>query len=106
MNRRIFRSSNNTNIYLIALVVIVIAFFLLGGVNWLKGATHGGSAGLGTLQWGQIPNCPGYRFCTRTSFLAKENLVSNSYLLHCNPSISGAIEFVRWLSGKNTGCVL
>ncbi|MDP3462249.1 MAG: hypothetical protein Q8S18_05600 [Bacteroidales bacterium] len=54
MNRRIFRSSNNTNIYLIALVVIVIAFFLLGGVNWLKGATHGGSAGLGTLQWGQI----------------------------------------------------
>lgn len=54
MSRRYFRSSNNRNVYIIAIVVIVIAFFLLGGAAWFKGATHGGSSVVGTLQWGQI----------------------------------------------------
>lgn len=52
--RKIFRSSNNTIIYLVALLIIVVAFFLLGGDTWFKGAMHGGSGSLGTLQWGQI----------------------------------------------------
>ena len=41
--------------YLIAVAVIVIAFLLLGGVDWMKGMGHGnGSMGTVSLRWGQI----------------------------------------------------
>ncbi|OFX23068.1 MAG: hypothetical protein A2041_06045 [Bacteroidetes bacterium GWA2_31_9b] len=33
-------SKNQTLIYVIALAVIVVAFFLLGGDHWLKGIIH------------------------------------------------------------------
>ena len=48
-------TSNSTGIYLIALVVIVIAFFLLGGGPWMRGMMHGsGSIGLNSWNWPQI----------------------------------------------------
>jgi H+/Cl- antiporter ClcA len=41
--------------YGIAFVVILVAFLLLGGGDWIKGLTHGsGSMGVSDLRWGQI----------------------------------------------------
>jgi len=38
-----------------AIVVIVIAFLLLGGGPWVKGLGHGNSPmGMNNLRWGQI----------------------------------------------------
>lgn len=51
MRRIRLRSSNKTAYYIIAIMVILLAFILLGGVTWVKG--NGGS-GMGGLQWAQI----------------------------------------------------
>jgi len=49
------RLSNTTLTYLVALLVIVVAFLLLGGGPWVKGMMHGGgSMGMGNLNWIQI----------------------------------------------------
>jgi H+/Cl- antiporter ClcA len=41
--------------YVIAFVVILVAFLLLGGVDWVKGLTHGSnSMRVSDLRWGQI----------------------------------------------------
>jgi uncharacterized membrane protein len=41
--------------YAVAIGIVVIAFFLLGGGPWLKGLGHGNSSmGMTTLRWGQI----------------------------------------------------
>jgi exopolysaccharide biosynthesis protein len=46
---------NTTVIYVIAFVVIVVAFLLLGGVPWIRGMTHGSRAiSMSNLHWGQI----------------------------------------------------
>ena len=51
----IINSRNRTAYYIIAILVVVIAFILLGGGDWLKGMTHGSrSSGVGNLQWVQI----------------------------------------------------
>jgi hypothetical protein len=48
-------TSNTTALYLIALVVIIVAFLLLGGGPWIKGMMHGGhSMGMAQLNWVQI----------------------------------------------------
>jgi hypothetical protein len=48
-------SKNRSLLYIIAFLVIVIAFILLGGGDWLKGMTHRNrSIGMGNLQWIQI----------------------------------------------------
>jgi hypothetical protein len=47
------RSSNKTAYYIIAILVIVLAFILLGGGTWLKGLS-GGRSGMAGLQWAQI----------------------------------------------------
>ena len=48
-------TSNKTALYLIAIVVILVAFLLLGGGPWMRGMMHGsGSAGIGQLNWVQI----------------------------------------------------
>jgi len=49
---RIF-SSNRTVLYVIAVVVVIVAFLLLGGKNWMSGAMHGGGS-MGNLNWVQI----------------------------------------------------
>jgi hypothetical protein len=47
--------SNQTVYVIIAVAVIVVAFFLLGGGPWIKGLSHGhGSIGLNDLKWVQI----------------------------------------------------
>lgn len=47
--------SNQTVYIVIAVVVVFVAFFLLGGGPWIKGLSHGnGSAGLNDLKWIQI----------------------------------------------------
>ncbi|HEX7585967.1 MAG TPA: hypothetical protein VF373_14860 [Prolixibacteraceae bacterium] len=47
--------SRTTLIYLIALLVIVVAFLLLGGVSWLTGMMHGGrSMSMDNFNWLQI----------------------------------------------------
>ena len=52
---KLFRTKNNTVLYIIAICVILVAFFLLGGQAWLKGLSRGsGSSGLANLQWIQI----------------------------------------------------
>jgi len=49
------RLSNTTLTYLIAFLVIVVAFLLLGGGPWAKGMMHGGgSMGMDNLNWIQI----------------------------------------------------
>lgn len=49
------RASNRTAIYLIALVVIVVAFLLLGGGTWMSGMMHGSrSLGMANWNWAQI----------------------------------------------------
>jgi hypothetical protein len=48
-------STNKTVYYIIAILVIVIAFLLLGGGPWIKGLSHAhGSAGMANLHWAQI----------------------------------------------------
>jgi hypothetical protein len=48
-------TSNSTALYLIAIVVIIVAFLLLGGGPWIKGMIHGrGSIGMAHLNWAQI----------------------------------------------------
>jgi hypothetical protein len=49
---RIF-SSNRTIVYVIAVVVVIVAFLLLGGKDWMAGAMHGGGS-MGSLNWVQI----------------------------------------------------
>jgi len=48
-------TTNRTAFLLIALVVIIGAFLLLGGGPWLKGMTHEGrSVNMANLNWAQI----------------------------------------------------
>jgi membrane associated rhomboid family serine protease len=49
---RIF-SSNRTVAYIIAVVVVIVAFLLLGGKNWMAGNMQGGGS-IGNLNWVQI----------------------------------------------------
>ncbi len=49
MRRRIFGNINP--IYIIVAMVIIIAFLLLGGANWITGQLRGGGSG---LNWPQI----------------------------------------------------
>jgi len=49
---RIF-SSDRTVVYAIAVVVVIVAFLLLGGKNWMAGTMHGGGS-MGSLNWVQI----------------------------------------------------
>ena len=42
MRTRNIRSSNNYVAYIIAFVVIVVAFMLLGGDQWARGLMHSG----------------------------------------------------------------
>jgi drug/metabolite transporter (DMT)-like permease len=73
MSRRFYKSSNDRKIYIIAIVAIVIAFFLLGGATWFKGASHGGSSAMGTLQWGQILISLGVGFLLGILFSRRRN---------------------------------
>jgi len=46
---------NKNGLYLIALVVIIVAFLLLGGGPWVGGMMHrNGSFGMSHLNWAQI----------------------------------------------------
>jgi hypothetical protein len=52
--KRLF-GTNSTAIYVIAIVVIIVAFLLLGGGPWVRGMMHGnGSMGMSHLNWAQI----------------------------------------------------
>jgi hypothetical protein len=51
MRRRI--TSNRNALYVIAVLVIIVAFLLLGGAKWITGAMQGGGA-LANLNWVQI----------------------------------------------------
>jgi len=44
-------TSNRTAVYIIAVLVIIVAFLLLGGEKWITGQLHGGGTG---LNWPQI----------------------------------------------------
>ncbi|HAQ21404.1 MAG TPA: hypothetical protein DCR40_19570 [Prolixibacteraceae bacterium] len=47
--------SNKTLLYVVALLVIVVAFLLLGGTNWLKGMSDGNKMiSMNNLNWVQI----------------------------------------------------
>lgn len=66
------KKSKNTVTYLIALAVIIVAFLLLGGKEWLTGLGHGqGGFQLASLEWAQIlislvvGFLLGYLFCKR-----------------------------------------
>ena len=50
------RNIKNTRvIYVIAIVIIIVAFLLLGGGPWARGRMHGSrSIGMAHLYWGQI----------------------------------------------------
>jgi len=55
MSTRRVVTVNRTALYLIALVVIIGAFLLLGGGSWMTGMMHrGGSMGAVHLNWVQI----------------------------------------------------
>jgi hypothetical protein len=55
MSARRISFSNQTVYIIIAVAVIIVAFFLLGGGPWIKGLTHGNSSkGLDDLKWVQI----------------------------------------------------
>ncbi len=55
MASRRFLTNDNTALYLIAVVAIVVAFILLGGVTWMKTVTPAsGSINIGHLNWIQI----------------------------------------------------
>ncbi|WP_372949676.1 hypothetical protein [Mariniphaga sp.] len=45
--------SNRSAVYVIAVLVIIVAFLLLGGTKWITGAMHGGGS-LANLNWIQI----------------------------------------------------
>ena len=48
-------SKNKTLVYVIAIAIIVIAFFLLGGGHWLNGSMHRGRhVNMNNLHWVQI----------------------------------------------------
>jgi hypothetical protein len=54
MSRRIVATSNGA-VYIIALVVIVVAFLLLGGWQWMESLSHGnGSLGMRSWNWATI----------------------------------------------------
>jgi hypothetical protein len=54
MSRRVVATSNGT-VYIIALVVIVVAFLLLGGWQWMLNLSHGnGSLGMHNWNWATI----------------------------------------------------
>jgi len=54
MSRRIIRSGSSAP-YIIALVVIIVAFLLLGGGPWIKEIMHGNlSIDMANWKWGQI----------------------------------------------------
>jgi hypothetical protein len=50
MSTRRIRTANNTTIYIIAIIAIVIAFLLLGGAPWVRGIVHG-DMGIHTYSW-------------------------------------------------------
>lgn len=50
MRRRI---TNRTAVYIIAVIVIVVAFLLLGGLKWITGTMHGGGS-MPNFNWIQI----------------------------------------------------
>lgn len=53
-SRRIIRSGSSAP-YVIALVVIIVAFLLLGGGPWIKEIMHGSlSINMANWKWGQI----------------------------------------------------
>jgi H+/Cl- antiporter ClcA len=55
MSTRRIRTINTTALYFIALVVIVVAFLLLGGGPWMTGMIHGNrSIGMSNWNWTQI----------------------------------------------------
>jgi hypothetical protein len=55
MSTKRFVPSNRTALYLIAVVVIIVAFLLLGGGPWMTGMMHRGrSMGSVHLNWIQI----------------------------------------------------
>ncbi len=45
--------SNRSAVYVIAMLVIIVAFLLLGGAKGITGAMHGGGS-LANLNWVQI----------------------------------------------------
>jgi hypothetical protein len=46
---------NMAVIYILAIVVIVMAFFMLGGGPWIRGISHGSrTMSMSNLHWGQI----------------------------------------------------
>jgi hypothetical protein len=48
-------TNNKTALYLIAIVVIIVAFLLLGGGPWVGGMMHGSrSMDISHLNWAQI----------------------------------------------------
>ena len=55
MSTRRFVTPNRTVLYVIAIVIIIVAFLLLGGGPWMTGMMHRGRA-MGTmhLNWVQI----------------------------------------------------
>jgi hypothetical protein len=55
MRTRRITTINTTALYLIALVVIIVAFILLGGGHWAQGMMHGSrSMGAASWNWAQI----------------------------------------------------
>lgn len=49
------RISNKTLLYIVALLIIVVAFLLLGGSQWTRGMMHGNSSmSMDNLNWIQI----------------------------------------------------
>ncbi|MDP2337308.1 MAG: hypothetical protein Q8N05_12835 [Bacteroidota bacterium] len=49
------RTTNKTLLYLIAILIIIVAFLLLGGRSWLDGMMHNHrSMGIDNLNWIQI----------------------------------------------------
>jgi hypothetical protein len=55
----------NTTLYLIALIVIIIAFLLLGGGTWMREMTHmhgGRSINIANWNWTTILICLGLGF--------------------------------------------
>ena len=55
MNAKKISFSNQTVYIIIAVAVVIVAFFLFGGGPWIKGLAHGtGSTGTVHLNWVQI----------------------------------------------------
>jgi hypothetical protein len=65
MSTRRIAHTNSTALYLIAIIVIVVAFVLLGGGSWLREMTHihgGRSLGMANWNWTTILICLGLGF--------------------------------------------